>query len=92
MGITGSESREPSGDFDALCASVAAGSGTVKLLRDQNLTWGLCVTLPPTPMDPAWRAGGFYFAALDELESHASVALQWLRSVRSPSLTKEREG
>jgi hypothetical protein len=61
-----------------MCELVKKVGGSVQLDRAAG-SWGLQVTLPPAAHRcGGWRAAGFLFSEIDDVEVHAQLLLLWL--------------
>jgi hypothetical protein len=80
------------GSYRTLCAEAAAGGHVVKLCRFGDEAWGLELLLAPTAVVTHWRAGGFAFCDLDDLDLHAGHLLDWLRAHERAHGERDRTG
>jgi hypothetical protein len=64
--------------YRTLCTEAEAGGHIVKLCRFGQDEWGLELLLAPNGTITCWRAGGFAFSDISELDRHAGHLLDWL--------------
>ncbi len=65
--------------YRTLCLEAEASGHIVKLSRFDGGDWGLQLLVAPQGAATQWRAGGFAFFELEELDRHAAHLLAWLR-------------